>query len=647
MGLTNPLPKVELGHKFSLIFLILGSAKNLINVYGSQSITSKKTTLQSCLDFRFRDKFYFIIKWIYYTLMKIIYKVLFMVLRILLVIFFFFIRTIILNAQNVSISGSIFAFKGEKVLLLKKAQKNISFDGTVGGAAINLNGPNTNSSITTNLSGTFSFQLKSPGTYKLSIRRDGYSGIDVKIVHTDAGTKTRYESLYFILKQGETSVADIGTLSINDGGTLRYARNKKDDKNDILESNAHLLEKACAINNSSNYAKGVNADANKVILNPTDTIVTKQSLVKNETKASAAVVSIKNIDGLKLQLNEAKQQLTSLDPASNEYKDLQARIAELEQQIKDKELLIALQENEIAASRKIITFMSLFIIALIGLALLLFYFFKQKKAFAAQLQEKNTKITKINSKLMSSIRYASLIQNGFLQDKKELKQLFKDSFIYNRPKDILSGDFYWFSKTNAHNIVVVADCTGHGVPGAMLTVLGHNALNEIVNVQGEVKPACILKALNKVIQTAFANNTEQLEYGMDITVISMKEGSDELLLSGLSNGLYVLSNKQLQYHAVSPKSFGIDIKDSDFVDHKIKISKNDCLFLFSDGYQDQFNGSTSEVEKFNLSRFEKLLNEIGSEKTFNGSESKLNENLESWKGKHEQIDDILILGVRL
>lgn len=142
----------------------------------------------------------------------------------------------------------------------------------------------------------------------------------------------------------------------------------------------------------------------------------------------------------------------------------------------------------------------------------------------------------------------------FFKVKNELKTLFKDSFIFNKPKDVLSGDFYWFVQKGDHKIIVVADCTGHGVPGAMLTVLGHNAVNEIVNVQGEVVPSRILSGLNRVIKNTFSKNPENLEYGMDITVVSIHKNEREMLVSGLSNGLYVQSKGQLIYHGVSALS---------------------------------------------------------------------------------------------
>jgi serine phosphatase RsbU (regulator of sigma subunit) len=548
-------------------------------------------------------------------------------------------------AQNITISGVVIGFRGEKVMMLRKAQKNVSFDGSVGGAVVKLSGPNSELIQTTNLSGTFSFPLKEKGNYKLSIRRGDYSGIDIEFNYNDAGAKYRFESLYFILKQEENSIKEMGSILIDNGGQMSFTPNPKANKDDIFQSNLHLLEKACLINNSSAYAsKGISAPKEeKTLLAPGDTVVSKESLIADKT---VGLPLNPNVNELKLKLEEAKKELATMDPGSERYKAMAAEVEAMELQLKDKQMLIDLQEKEISSSRKIITFLILFLIALAGSALLLFYFFRQKKTYAAMLNERNEKISRINSKLLSSIRYASLIQNGFLRNKKELNRLFKDAFIYNRPKDILSGDFYWFTQKNGHTVIAVADCTGHGVPGAMLTVLGHNALHEIVNVQGEIIPSKILTALNKVISTTFSNNSENLEYGMDITIVSIKDGAQELLLSGLANGLYIMKEGTLHYYKVSPKSFGSNVQEADLTDTVIKFEKNDCLFLFSDGYQDQFSGSSMMVEKFNVDRFERLLIEI-TRKDLKEAERHLDATLANWKAGMDQIDDILVVGFRI
>lgn len=571
-------------------------------------------------------------------------------------LFFFLITVFSLDviSQTISLSGFILALKGEKVKLIKNAQKNISFEGTLGDVNVSLNGAGYSNTMTTNLSGNFSFLLKTPGIYTLSVSRIGFSSLTMLVDYRDAGTKTRFESIYLILKEGERSEIALGELVIRDKGNLLFNSNPKGGADAVFQSNSHLMEKSCVINNASNYAKTVQPvqqmKVTGIQLSPEDTIVQKSTLLK-EKKPLVSAPSFTEVpvelNEMTLQLNEAKSALASMDPASEEYSRLKSQVTRMEQQIKDKEQLIELQEMEISANKKIITFLGLFIFALALLALIVFYFFRQKKKFAFELKERNDRITKINSKLLSSIRYAALIQNGFFQSKNELKVLFKDSFIFNRPKDVLSGDFYWFVQKGDHKIIVVADCTGHGVPGAMLTVLGHNAVNEIVNVQGEVVPSRILAGLNRVIKNTFSKNPENLEYGMDITVVSIHKNEPEMVVSGLSNGLYLHSKGQLVYHGVSALSFGLEANENDFVDKRIPIHSGDCLFLFSDGFQDQFGKTEKGMEKYNIARFEKLLQEIASAKDLSSAEQKLLVTMDNWKGHLDQIDDILIMGIRV
>ncbi len=578
--------------------------------------------------------------------------------RIFLLIVFLTLFAVV-NAQRITLNGNVFSFKGEKVALLKKAQKNVSFDGSLDNVVISVTGENTNTSITTGLSGSFSIPLENPGKFKMKLNRNGYSTIEIDINYVAGGKRTRFESLFLILKQEENASVHMGTISI-DAGTLSFEPDNSGgdrSKNDLFQSNAHLLEKAVLINKTGggSYVTSNSIKTNDPVKTnnapakvKTDTIVV--SVTKKNESTLLNLLSANgetNIDSLKLRLANAKKLLAGLSPDSEEYKALKIEINLAEQKIKDQEALITYQENEISQANKIILYISLFAIFALLSACLLLYFFKEKKKHVEALNEKNKNILRINSKLMSSIRYASLIQTSFLQDKTKLKKLFSDSFILNLPKDVLSGDFYWFSHKNGYRILVVADCTGHGVPGAMLTVLGHNVLEDVINVEGEVIPSKILMKLNKVIHQTFANNAHHLEYGMDIAIISMKDNSNELLLSGVNNGVYRERKGELNHFSVTPKTMGSDIEEKDLADQKIDIAKGDNIFMFSDGYMDQFGSDEKAVVKFNVPRFEKVLNEVSSKNSFSDSETILEKTLTDWKGKREQIDDVCIVGIKI
>lgn len=175
----------------------------------------------------------------------------------LLFFFLFILFSLVGISQTISLSGFILALKGEKVKLIKNAQKNISFEGTLGDVNVSLNGTGYSSFMTTNLSGNFFFLLKTPGIYTLSVSRIGFSSLSMIIDYRDAGIKTRFESIYLILKEGEKSEIALGNIIIRDKGNLLFNSNPKGGADAVFQSNSHLMEKSCVINNASNYAKTV------------------------------------------------------------------------------------------------------------------------------------------------------------------------------------------------------------------------------------------------------------------------------------------------------------------------------------------------------------------------------------------------------
>jgi serine phosphatase RsbU (regulator of sigma subunit) len=559
-------------------------------------------------------------------------------------------------SQNITINGTVFSFKGDKVMLLKKAQKNVSFDGSLSGAKILVKGQDSEQNITTGLNGNFSIKIPGVGKFHVTVTKENHSTLEFNIEVKETGEKTRYESLFLILKQADENKVDMGTIEISNGGAMSFLPSAN-TKNDVFESNAHLIEKTILINKSGGYGSSTSnltdkkeqpdkktTDIKKVIY---DTVRSNVQASPNTPMMLVDHLSDENIDSLKYNLDEARKLLGEMTPGSIEYNLLKKQIEAAERKIKDHEKIIELQKSEIELANRIILFISLFCVVAVGAAVLLFYFFRQKKKHAHILHEKNKNIQRINTKLLSSIRYASLIQSSFLKEKNALKQLFNNSFVYNRPKDILSGDFYWFTHKNWHRVVVVADCTGHGVPGALLTVLGHTMLEDIVNMKGEVDPAKILAALNKAIQQTFANNSASVEYGMDITVLSIKDNTNKILLSGAGNGLYKVNNGKVQYYPVSPKTLGPDVEAEDLKNQEVEVNSGDTLFLYSDGLPDQFGGTNNKPEKFNIKRFEKLLEETGLQKTLDKAETLFETALVNWMTKHEQIDDVCVVGIRL
>jgi serine phosphatase RsbU (regulator of sigma subunit) len=181
----------------------------------------------------------------------------------------------------------------------------------------------------------------------------------------------------------------------------------------------------------------------------------------------------------------------------------------------------------------------------------------------------------------------------------------------------------------------------------MLTVLGHSALEDLAKTNTEITPSKIIDELNKVFQLTFSSNPDFLEYGVDLTAISIKDGSNEVLYSGVGNGLYLHTKKGIRFCPVTPKSLGSDLMADDIKDQKISVEKGDQLFLFTDGYIDQFKGNTKEIIKFNSNQFEKLLVDVSSKKAFNSIETVLEKTFNDWKADREQVDDVCVAGIKI
>src|SRR6478735_1190028 len=236
---------------------------------------------------------------------------------------FLFTATLLLHAQaqRITLNGNIFSFKGEKVMLLKKAQKNVSFDGSLENVVIRVMGESTNSTITTGLSGSFSIPLENPGHYKIEISRSGYSSLDIHVNYTDAGKKTRFESLYFILKQDDNASAHLGTIEVNEGLLSFTPDNDGSDKskNDLLQSNVHLIEKAVLINKSG----GGSYVANTPVKEPKEINKNSKTTVAGVRDTSTTRTPKKNQNEIFFLLgNEGETNLDSLKNQLSKEKDL-------------------------------------------------------------------------------------------------------------------------------------------------------------------------------------------------------------------------------------------------------------------------------------------------------------------------------------
>ncbi len=263
----------------------------------------------------------------------------------------------------------------------------------------------------------------------------------------------------------------------------------------------------------------------------------------------------------------------------------------------------------------------------------------------SQLKLNNEKLKEKNNEVLDSIRYSERIQKAILPDKERLKRAFSDAFVLYKPKDIVSGDFYWMHEQGEQVFVAAIDCTGHGVPGALMTVLANSLLRNIVR-QNLLDPAEILQKLDEYLFEELNNNSrEETPDGMDIALCVFDRERRTVTYSGAFRPLVLLREGEFtEYRAARyPIGFYKDI-EKEFTSVQIEVQENDSFYLFSDGFVDQFGGEKSK--KFNKKSFRDLLLEIQSF-SMEEQEGYLEYVFNNWKQSLPQTDDVLVMGLRM
>ena len=256
-------------------------------------------------------------------------------------------------------------------------------------------------------------------------------------------------------------------------------------------------------------------------------------------------------------------------------------------------------------------------------------------------------ILKQNNEILASILYASRIQKAILPPDDFLNKIMGEYFVFNKPRDIVSGDFYWASKIFDNIILAVADCTGHGVPGALMSMISFSFLNRIINEKMILEPEEILDQLKKNTINALHQTGHEFEAndGMDIALINLDKKTMKMKFSGAMNPVWFFRNGEFYEIKGDRMSIGYhEDKSRHFMVHEAQMQKGDMIYMFSDGYYDQFGGD--EDTRFLKRNFKALLKEIHLLK-MPEQKQKLEENYVKWLGKNEQVDDILVMGIRI
>ena len=289
--------------------------------------------------------------------------------------------------------------------------------------------------------------------------------------------------------------------------------------------------------------------------------------------------------------------------------------------------------------------------------------FQQKEEIVTQKEEiesqrdeiilQKIEIEKKNTSLTDSIHYALRIQEAMLPTNEMIASNLPEHFILYKPRDIVSGDFYWFRQIKNYTFIAAADCTGHGVPGAFMSMLGISILNEIITKRDLNPPNEVLDELRKRIKKSLHQKGQdgQTQDGMDIAMCVIDNESNEIQFSGAFNPMYVFRKSTIDnnYELIETKADRMPIgvhpfDNKNFTSKTMKLQTNDTLYLFSDGYASQFGGEKSE--KFKTRRLKNILLKIQNKNLLEQKEI-LEAAFKEWQGNNEQVDDILLIGIRI
>lgn len=352
------------------------------------------------------------------------------------------------------------------------------------------------------------------------------------------------------------------------------------------------------------------------------------------------------------ELSQLDKEILNIEKINNvkKVKSLLA-IAEKEKIIADKdaELSNAELENASQTFRNRIFMFSL-IAVLVILVLVGFAFYKTKKLNEIisdqhqTLETKNHQLSEALTDIDGSLNYSKLIQDTLMPGVNSWRKLFSEDFTIFLPRDKVSGDFYWNYEDEEFVYFCVADCTGHGVPGAMVSVVGMNALDASVTGEKISSPGKILDRLSEIVERTFSNEDTAMKDGMDIAFCRLNKQTKELTFSGANNPLYVVNKKGLTILKPNKQPIGKYDGRKSFDEESIQLSEGDAIYLFSDGYADQFGGPKGKKFMYKTLR---LIIEENRNNTMKEQKEILLKAFLDWKEGYEQVDDVCIVGVRV
>ncbi len=346
---------------------------------------------------------------------------------------------------------------------------------------------------------------------------------------------------------------------------------------------------------------------------------------------------------IEAQLEEVNRQGEILQNQEQSIRSKEEAITLKEEAIRKQDEKIVLQAAAIQTQRIIILAATLALVLVFGLVYFIWRNYRNKKKANILLQAQRDQIAYQKKHITDSIEYAKMIQTAILPSM-ELFSHKLEHFVVFKPRDIVSGDFYWAEKIDGNYLIVTADCTGHGVPGAFMSMLGISLLNEIIISKGIIRPDQVLNKLrDKIIEALKQETGSTIRDGMDMTVCLFDRVNNLLLFSGANNPLYLVSDGRLTQIKGDKMPVAIHDIFEPFSLHTLELKKGDTFYTFSDGFADQFGGPLRK--KFLAKNFRKLLLSI-QDLPMREQGNRLDEVFTSYRKEVEQIDDVVVIGVK-
>ena len=345
-------------------------------------------------------------------------------------------------------------------------------------------------------------------------------------------------------------------------------------------------------------------------------------------------------------------EIAELEALFQNEKDVK-KIAILEKDSEIQELQLQKQTKSIFRQRLYIVLGAMTLLLVCSLLYILYKRYQYKQRLNEHLGARNKRIIEQNEIILDknqqttdSIRYASRIQEGVLPNQEALTGCFSNIFSIYWPRDIVSGDFYWSHKIGDISLLAVVDCTGHGVPGSLLSMLGQNVLNQVVIENKIYDPGEVLSELNRrIIGSLKQKSGSDLNEGMDISIVKFDHKKRELTFAGAMNSMAYISNGEIVEIPADRKSIGgITPMDYKFTNQNVPVDNQSTYYLFTDGYVDQFGGDNGK--KMKMSKFKALLTSIVN-KPFESQQREIEKYFKEWQGNYTQVDDVCIIGFQV